>query len=340
MKLGRIRAVDVDGPTARLVAIEPEQDRVIDLRLACQHALERRGATRAGGRRIAEAWFPGSMRAAISAGEGFLEQAADVADSAGDDASQPMSDVTDWLSPIDPMVLRDCLVFEQHLITQFGRANIEVPGQYYRAPVYYKANPTTLYGHDTEIPWPYETSYLDYELEVGFVLGTSGRDLTPEEAERHLFGVTVFNDFSARDVQSREMAGRLGPAKGKDFATALGPWITTVDEVDIADLDMVARVNGEEWSRGSSGDMMWHAAEIIAYVSQFEPTDPGEVIGSGTVGTGSGSDLGRRLSPGDVVELEIGGIGVLRNRVGEPRPNRWWPEPKSRPDRGVDADGA
>jgi len=222
-------------------------------------------------------------------------------------------------------------VFESHLLSQFGRLNIEVPSQYYRAPVYYKANPTTVYGHDSEVPWPYESTYMDYELEVGFVLGRSGINLTPAEAEAHLFGVTIINDFSARDVQSREMSARLGPAKGKDFCTVLGPWITTLDEVAVDDLEMIARVNGEEWSRGTTADMMWSPGEIIAYVSQFEPTVPGEVIGSGTVGGGSGSDLGRRLAPGDEVELEVTGLGRLRNRLANPQAARWWPESRERP---------
>src|SRR5579864_142575 len=127
---------------------------------------------------------------------------------------------------------------------------------------------------------------MDYELELGFVIWRAGKDLTPEQALDYLFGVTIFNDFSARDIQMQEMMGLLGPAKGKDFATALGPWITTLDELDVHDLAMLARVNGEEWSRGSSSTMMWKVEEIIAYVSKGEGLRPGELIGSGTVGLG------------------------------------------------------
>jgi len=329
MKLGRISTASPDGAIPRIVAVEPDADRVIDLRRAHQLVLERRGASPGSARRMSATVFPESMAEAIALGDEFPETVYDVVDRAGDDASTGIGDVA-WLAPVDPPILRDALVFEEHLLSQFGRFNIEVPDQYYLAPVYYKGNPTTVVGHQALIPWPYESTYLDYELEVGLVLGRSGVDLTPEEAEAHLFGVTIINDFSARDIQSREMGARLGPAKGKDFCTVLGPWITTRDEIVLDDLEMVARVNGVEWSRGTTADMMWSPTEIIAYVSQFEPTVPGEVIGSGTVGGGCGSDLGRRLSPGDEVELEVAGLGRLRNRVSDPQPARWWPTPRKR----------
>jgi 2-keto-4-pentenoate hydratase/2-oxohepta-3-ene-1,7-dioic acid hydratase in catechol pathway len=142
--------------------------------------------------------------------------------------------------------------------------------------------------------------------------------------------VTIYNDFSARDIQSREMKLMLGPAKGKDFNTALGPWITTVDELDIADLTMLARINGDEWSRGNSGTMMWEPGEIVAYCSYGENLLPGDVVGSGTVGGGCGLELDKRLQPGDVVELEISGVGVLRNRMGQPEQPGWTPTARRR----------
>jgi 2-keto-4-pentenoate hydratase/2-oxohepta-3-ene-1,7-dioic acid hydratase in catechol pathway len=169
---------------------------------------------------------------------------------------------------------------------------------------------------------------MDYELEFGLVIGKSGRNLRPQEALSHLFGITILNDFSARDVQGPEMSSGFGPSKSKDFATALGPWITTRDEVDLAHLDMVARVNGEEWSRGSSAALTWKIEELIAYASKGETIWPGEVLGSGTVGTGSGAEHGKKLHSGDIVELEVQGIGVLRNRVGVPEPRGWEPEPR------------
>jgi 2-keto-4-pentenoate hydratase/2-oxohepta-3-ene-1,7-dioic acid hydratase in catechol pathway len=201
-----------------------------------------------------------------------------------------------------------------------------IPDVYYEKPIYYKGNPLTLIGHQEEALWPDYSSRMDYELELGFVIGRPGKDLTPEQAKAHLFGVTIFNDFSARDIQALEMQGLLGPAKGKDFATALGPWITTADELDVHNLTMVARVNGEEWSRGSSSTIMWRVEEIIAYISKAEGVIAGELIGSGTVGRGCGAELGKLLKPGDVVELEVEGIGILRNRMGTPAPAGWMPE--------------
>jgi 2-keto-4-pentenoate hydratase/2-oxohepta-3-ene-1,7-dioic acid hydratase in catechol pathway len=137
--------------------------------------------------------------------------------------------------------------------------------------------------------------------------------------------VTIYSDFSARDIQAKEMTLTLGPTKGKDFGTGIGPWITTVDELDLDAMTMIARVNGEEWSRGSSGTIMWSAAELLAYISTAERLQPGDLIGSGTVGGGCGLELDRRLSPGDVVELEVEGIGVLRNTLGQPQAAAWTP---------------
>jgi 2-keto-4-pentenoate hydratase/2-oxohepta-3-ene-1,7-dioic acid hydratase in catechol pathway len=201
----------------------------------------------------------------------------------------------------------------------------QIPEVYYELPIYYKGNPLTFIAHEQEVPWPDYTQRMDYELELGFVIGRAGKDLTPGQAKAHLFGVTIFNDFSARDMQAREMQGLLGPAKGKDFATALGPWITTVDELDVHNLTMVARVNGEEWSRGSSSTILWRVEEIIAYISKAEGVQAGELIGSGTVGWGCGMEHGKFLKPGDVVELEVEGIGVLRNKMGTPAPAGWMP---------------
>jgi len=141
-----------------------------------------------------------------------------------------------------------------------------------------------------------------------------------------VLGLTVFNDFSARDIQFREMAGGLGPSKGKHFASSVGPRIVTLDALP-ADLRMTARVNGETWSEGSTGTIMWPVAELVAWASAGEALAAGTLLGSGTVGRGCGLELGRRLSPGDVVELEIEGIGVLRNTLG-PRREGWMPDAK------------
>lgn len=229
------------------------------------------------------------------------------------------------LAPLPvPRQIRDFLCFEEHLRNAFEQAGrltgqaFEIPPVWYDQPIYYKANRFSVVGPDADVRWPAYAQLLDYELELACIIGTGGVDIARDEALSHVFGYTIFNDVSARDAQMREMAGQLGPAKGKDFDTGnvLGPWIVTADEIgDPHDLSMVARVNGEEWSRGTSAAMHHTFADVIAFVSQSETLHPGEVLGSGTVGTGCGLEQGRFLSPGDVVELEIDRIGVLRNRI-------------------------
>ncbi|HZD72098.1 MAG TPA: fumarylacetoacetate hydrolase family protein [Actinomycetes bacterium] len=327
MKLGRIQVDGPDGPVARLVLADPSGGRVVDLARAERLRLERQGASPEAALRLARALFPASMAAAIGAGPLLVEAAARAVEAAGDGAALPLGEVRP-LAPLDPPRLRDCMAFEGHIRNSFGRLGSPVPTQIYQLPVYYKGNPGTLIGPDAEVPWPAYSRLMDYELELGFVIGRAGRSLTPQEARPYLFGVTIFNDFSARDAQAREMGGSLGPAKGKDFATAIGPWIATADEVDLESLEMVARVNGEEWSRGSIGQIMWSVEELIAYASSSEPLLPGELIASGTVPLGCGLELGRQLQPGDVVELEVSGVGLLRNRLGEPEPLRWSPSPR------------
>jgi 2-keto-4-pentenoate hydratase/2-oxohepta-3-ene-1,7-dioic acid hydratase in catechol pathway len=176
----------------------------------------------------------------------------------------------------------------------------------------------SVVGPDADVRRSAYAQLLDYELELACVVGRGGVDVTPETAAGQIFGYTIFNDVSARDTQAVEMEGQLGPAKGKDFDTGnvFGPWIVTADEIgDPYDLTMVARVNGEEWSRGHSGTMFHRFEDIIAFVSRSETLHPGEILGSGTVGRGCGPELGRFLNPDDVVELEIERIGVLRNRI-------------------------
>jgi 2-keto-4-pentenoate hydratase/2-oxohepta-3-ene-1,7-dioic acid hydratase in catechol pathway len=229
------------------------------------------------------------------------------------------------LAPLpEPRQIRDFLCFEEHLRNAFEQAGrltgrkFEIPPVWYEQPIYYKANRFSVVGPDSDVHWPAYAELLDYELELACIIGTGGVDIPRDEALGHVFGYTIFNDVSARDAQMREMAGQLGPAKGKDFDTGnvLGPWIVTADEIgDPHDLTMVARVNGEEWSRGTSAAMHHRFEDVIAFVSQSETLHPGEVLGSGTVGTGCGLELGRYLADGDVVELEIEKIGVLRNRI-------------------------
>ena len=265
-----------------------------------------------------------SMLALIDAGEAGRALAdALVADTPDEDVTALAA--VRLLAPLpEPRQIRDFLCFEEHLRNSFAQAEkmtgrvFTIPPVWYEQPVYYKANRFSVVGPDADVVWPRYAELLDYELELACVIGTGGVDITPADALEHVFGWTIFNDVSARDAQMREMAGQLGPAKGKDFDTGnvLGPWIVTADEVgDPHALTMVARVNGEEWSRGTSAAMHHTFAAVIAHVSQSETLHPGEVLGSGTVGTGCGLEQGRYLSPGDVVELEIEKIGVLRNRI-------------------------
>jgi fumarylacetoacetate (FAA) hydrolase len=203
--------------------------------------------------------------------------------------------------------VRDFYAFEQHVRTARGRRGLDMPREWYAIPVFYFSNPAAIYGPDDEVPYPEGTEELDYELEVAAVIGAEGR----------IGGFTVMNDWSARDVQRSEMKVGLGPAKGKDFATSLGPVVVTPDEFDGSRGAMVARVNGEERSRGELGEMHWSWDELVAHAALNTTLRPGDVLGSGTVGTGCILELGdgRWLQPGDVVELEVDGIGVLRNTI-------------------------
>jgi 2-keto-4-pentenoate hydratase/2-oxohepta-3-ene-1,7-dioic acid hydratase in catechol pathway len=225
-----------------------------------------------------------------------------------------------WLCPLDRLAsLRDFLAFEDHVRRGAERRGTEVPSYWYEAPVYYKGNHRQVIGPDEVCPWPRYSQWLDFELEMGMVIGRRGRDVAADQAGSHIFGFTAFNDFSARDVQAREMSAWLGPARGKDFCNALGPCIVTAEEVGTEpDLAMACRVNGEEWGRARSSEARWRWAEMIAHVSAGESVYPGDVYGSGTPGGCCGLDLGRRLAPGDVVELEIESIGVLRTTMGSP----------------------
>jgi 2-keto-4-pentenoate hydratase/2-oxohepta-3-ene-1,7-dioic acid hydratase in catechol pathway len=223
------------------------------------------------------------------------------------------------LVPVLPASLRDFLAFEDHVKAGAARRGEPVPEAWYEMPIYYKGNHRSVYGPDQEIPWPPFTNELDFELEVACVLGGRGRDLDAGRATGLILGYTLMNDWSARDLQRKEMAARLGPAKSKDFATSLGPCLVTADELDPEALRLTARIDGEVWAEGSLDGARWTFPQMVAHVSQGEDVWPGDVYGSGTFGGGCGLDLGRFLWPGAVVELEAEGIGVLRNTVG-PRP--------------------
>jgi 2-keto-4-pentenoate hydratase/2-oxohepta-3-ene-1,7-dioic acid hydratase in catechol pathway len=333
MRLGRIWRQGPDGNVERLVAVHPDESRVVDLAAAESLRLQRQGATVAAARRLSAALFPGSMAAAIALGPQFTEAARRADEDADADASLPIDEVR-WLAALDPPVIRDSLTFPLHM-KQFGeRLGAGPPSpQFFKTPGYFKGSTGAVYGHDEEIPFPSFAEQIDYELELGYVVGSAGRNLTPQDAERAVFGLTIFNDFSARDIQGREMGMGMGPQKSKDFAYGIGPWITTIDELPALDaLSVRVSVNGEEWATGTTEGAIYSAAELIAYVSIGDGLQPGDIIGSGTVGNGSALELGRHLNPGDVVELEVQGVGVLRSRfsaTSEQYP--WWPAEQTDP---------
>ncbi len=313
----------------RLGALQGDQ--VVDLQAA--HAAETGAQTQA----------LASMQALIEAGDEGMALARAALATAGASARQALA-ATALLSPLPrPVQMRDFLCFETHMrqagdavarltalaspdpeaaLAELARVGSRpIPPVWYQQPIYYKCNRFAVQGTGADVHWPSYSKVMDYELEIAAVIGRKGRDIAKEDVASHIFGFTIFNDFSARDAQAKEMSGPLGPAKGKDFdgANVLGPCIVTPDELgDLYDLTMTARVNGEEWSRGNTGTIHWRFDEIVRFLSAGETLYPGEVLGSGTVGNGCGLESLRFLKHGDVVELEIDKIGVIRNRVLAP----------------------
>lgn len=278
-----------------------------------------------------------TMLSVIEAGAPAVTHAREIVAAGG--ASLPLAEVTLRTPVADPPQIRDFLCFEEHLINAFAmlrrkKAQLEpdpeealarferegvfaIPQVWYEQPLYYKPSRFGVIGTEEEVTWPHFSEMLDYEMEFGAWLGKKGRDVTAEQATDMIFGYSIFNDISARDTQSRDMSGNLGPGKGKDFETGniIGPCIVTADAYDPYDSELIVRINGEEVSRGHSSTMKWTFEDCIAHASRSETVYPGEFFASGTVGGGCGLELDRYLSPGDVVELEATGIGILRNRV-------------------------
>jgi 2-keto-4-pentenoate hydratase/2-oxohepta-3-ene-1,7-dioic acid hydratase in catechol pathway len=259
---------------------------------------------------VVDAGFDGDMVAFIEAGAP-LGTTREVGDTTR----------TRLLAPLKPRTLRDFLAFEGHLRNAFAGLGKAIPEEWYTVPAYYKGLPETVIGPEDEIPWPSYTDKLDHELELAAVIGRAGKDISEGAALEHVFGYTIWNDLSARDVQTRELPVGMGPSKAKDWdgSNILGPCIVTADEIDPHEVDLEVRINGDRWG-GDTTKGMHHTFEaMIAYSSQALTLRPGEVLGSGTATGGSGLELDRWLQPGDLIEMVATGIGVLRNRVG-PRP--------------------
>jgi 2-keto-4-pentenoate hydratase/2-oxohepta-3-ene-1,7-dioic acid hydratase in catechol pathway len=283
-----------------------------------------------------------SMQTLIEGGARAFDQARDIVAQ----ASRSGRGVIDaasvkLLAPLPaPPQMRDFLCFEKHLIQAFTQIQrmraatspnpekalreLEKQGEFkppkiwYERPSFYKPSRFAVCGTDQDVTWPAYSKTIDYELEFACVIGSPGRDIPKDKARAHIFGYTIFNDLSARDEQSQEMLSNLGPGKGKDFdnSNPIGPCVVTADEIpDPYALEMIVRVDGEERGRGNSREMYWKYEDCIAFVSRDETVHSGELFCSGTVGNGSGLEIGRYVEPGEVVELEVEKIGVLRNRI-------------------------
>jgi 2-keto-4-pentenoate hydratase/2-oxohepta-3-ene-1,7-dioic acid hydratase in catechol pathway len=324
MRLVSFQLATPIGPQTRIGAVI-SQGQVLDLAAAYRLKLLSTGLTESAAARVSAALLPGNMVDFIEGAEQALDAAREAlewgvrADASAD--AGPVHELSRLalLAPVPhPPLLRDFMAFETHLKNIYPRLGRDIPAEWYNLPVYYKGNPASIGAHGDDIAIPSYAEELDFEFELALVIGRGGANIPREETMQHVFGYMIYNDFSARAIQSREMSVGLGPAKGKDFMRGhvLGPWLVTPDEIpDVYDLRMVARVNGEDWCDENSGSMHWEFADMIAHASRDETLRPGEVFGSGTVGNGSGAERGVALKRGDVVELEVAGIGVLRNRV-------------------------
>ncbi len=234
-----------------------------------------------------------------------------------------LDDVKDmkYSAPLDEIAMyRDFYAHEKHVKKGFEKRNEAIPAAWFEIPAYYKGGNTGFIGHDEIIPWPYYSQQIDYELELGVVIGRDGKNVKAKDIKKHIFGFTILNDISARDIQKKEMSIRLGPAKGKDWCSVMGPVIVTFDEFNYEEpnLKMTAAVNGEAWSSGQSGDSHYSWGEMIEHMGMEEWIRATDFIGSGTVGTGCGLELDKWIKPGDLLELSIERIGTLKNIVGTP----------------------
>jgi 2-keto-4-pentenoate hydratase/2-oxohepta-3-ene-1,7-dioic acid hydratase in catechol pathway len=326
-----MRLVSFDHPTPmgrqpRVGALDGAGD-VVDLAAAYRCGLIDEGLSPVAAARISEALLPGDMVGVIEGGERALDAARQALAWAAGQAAvvdgvalrTPPSELR-LLSPVPrPPLLRDFMGFEQHLRNIYPKLGRDIPPAWFELPVYYKGNAGSVAAHGDDIAIPsYGPDHLDIEFELALVIGRGGIDIPAERARSHVFGYMVYNDFSERTIQAREMSVGLGPAKGKDFrgGHVLGPALVTADEIpDVYGLRMVARVNGDVWCDTSSSTIHWTFEQMIAHASRDEYLRPGEVFGSGTVGGGSGTERGTLLRRGDVVELEVERLGTLRNRV-------------------------
>ncbi len=267
------------------------------------------------------------VRALLELGDSPLDRLRDALASNIAAPSVPLDRVRLRAPVLQPPTVRDFMSFEEHASGQGARTLHEA---WYRLPVFYFSNPLRIFGPEDQVPYPSASDQLDYEMELGCVIGREGSDVSAANALNYIAGFCIFNDFSARDLQMDEMSAGLGPAKGKDAASSLGPWLVTTDEMvpylrdGRLQVKCTVRVNGEVWLDEGDGGASHHSwGDFVERASKDSRIVPGDVLGSGTVGGGSipeaiarGIESARYLQPGDVVELEVEGIGTLRNTLG------------------------
>lgn len=324
MKLSSFE-VETDVGPARRVGVLADPDTLVDVTAAFAAVLKRDGEQAPV--EIAETLTPPDMLSFLQRGNRAMDAAREAREFAEhtDRDTCPSgarlryhTDEVRLLSPVPrPNSIRDFMAVEEHVRNALGD---DIPDIWFDIPVHYKGDADCIAHPGEDVEWPAYTEQMDYELELAAIIGKGGRDIDATDAAAHITGYTIYNDFSARDIQFEEMAANLGPAKGKDFegSNALGPYMVTPDEIDITNVSMTARVNGEVWSDSSLGAMQHSFAEMIEFTSQNLTLRPGDVLGSGTVGMGCGLEMDRYLEPGDTVELEVEGIGTLQNRVVKP----------------------
>ena len=322
MKICNVQVKTPFGPVNRLGVLEKEG--VVDLNKVWEHFYRTQGRYNPSTR--ANHVMPSSLHLFLQTSDFPLDDLQQTMElfqlyyKAGDALDSILiTDEYKFDCPLDKITTyRDFYAHEKHVAAGFKKRKEPIPPAWYEIPAYYKGATEGFIGDQDEILWPHYTDVLDYELELGAIIAIEGRNIKAENACEHILGFTILNDISARDIQKKEMAVRLGPAKGKDFCSVMGPVITTIDEFDNKEpnLLMTAKVNGNEWSRGQSGDSHFTFSQMIEHVSMDEWVLPGDFMGSGTVGTGCGLELDKWIKEGDILELSIESIGTLTNKVG------------------------
>jgi len=327
MRLVSFELSTVTGPVTRIGAVLPD-GRFADLQSAYRAALGDNGASREGAARLAAATIPADMVAFIQNGVAALDAAQSALDwvtakdETGPDGAKLVfaPGTVKLLAPVPrPPLIRDFMAFETHLKNIYPKLGRDIPPQWYELPVYYKGNPSAVGADGDLVPMPAYATNMDFEFEFAAVIGRGGSNIQRADALSHIYGYMIYNDFSAREIQQREMSVGLGPAKGKDFEKGhvFGPWLVTADEIpDIYALRMQATVNGQPWCDTSTSTMHWRFDQMIAHASMNELLVAGEIFGSGTVGGGSAAEVGKTLAKGDKVVLTMDRLGTLSNAIG------------------------